>query len=262
MVTLFFFNALATITIMVLLWALSRLLQDVSIVDIYWGPGFVVIALITLAQAPILTLHNLILASMVCLWGLRLGFYMYGRWQKKAEEDPRYAAMRRNRSPNFERSSLWVVFLLQAGIMWIVSAPIQLAIGSGSDTVNGLLLGVGLALYALGMIFEVVGDAQLARFRSDPANNGRVMDKGLWSWTRHPNYFGDAAITWSFFLVAVSGVSGAVWTIFAPVIMTYFLLRVSGVALMERGLSKTKPGYADYAKRTSVFIPMPPKGIQ
>ncbi len=252
-------NGLVTIAIMVFLWLVSRRLQDVSIVDIYWGPGFAVIAALSLYQAPQVTLHNTILASLAALWGVRLGTYLLVRWTQKDGEDPRYAAMRRNRSPNFELKSLWIVFLFQSLIMWVVALPIQVGIGGSTDQTQMFLMTVGLILFAIGFFFEAVGDAQLARFRADPANKGKVMDKGLWAWTRHPNYFGDALIMWGFYVTAVAGAPSALWTVFAPAIMTYFLLRVSGVAMMERGLSQTKPEYADYVARTSVFIPLPPK---
>ncbi len=259
MISILFVNALATVAIMILLWIVSRQLQDVSIVDIYWGPGFSVIAALTLWQAPALTTHNIILTGFTMLWGLRLGTYLLIRWTQKDGEDARYAAMRRNRSPNFELKSLWFVFLFQSLIMWVVAFPIQFGIGASTGATTPWLLILGCALFALGFFFEAVGDAQLARFRANPNNKGKVMDHGLWAWTRHPNYFGDAVIMWSFYLVAISGAPSAWWTIFAPAVMTFFLLRVSGVALMERGLSKTKPAYADYVARTSAFIPLPPK---
>ncbi len=259
MVNLLLVNGLATVVIMVLLWILSRRLQDVSIVDIYWGPGFAVIATMSLWQAQLMTFHNIFLTALAALWGLRLGGYLLGRWFQKDGEDPRYAAMRRNRSPNFELKSLWVVFLFQSLVMWVVALPLQMGIGASDGLELPWLMAVGVALFAIGFFFEAVGDAQLARFRADPANKGKVMDRGLWAWTRHPNYFGDAVIMWAFYLMAISGTPGAWWTVFAPAIMTYFLLRVSGVAMMERGLSKTKPHYADYVARTSVFIPLPPK---
>lgn len=259
MISIILINGLATIVIMVLLWIISRQLQDVSIVDIYWGPGFAIIAGLSLYQAPVVTLHNVVLTGIAILWGLRLGGYLLIRWTQKEGEDPRYAAMRRNRSPNFELKSLWIVFLFQSVVMWTVAFPIQFGIGGSTGSQTPLILTLGLALFAIGFFFEAVGDAQLARFRADPANKGKVMDRGLWAWTRHPNYFGDAVIMWAFYLVAVAGAASAWWTVFAPAIMTYFLLRVSGVAMMEKGLSKTKPEYAEYVARTSVFIPLPPK---
>ena len=259
MISIILMNGLATVAIMILLWIVSRQLQDVSIVDIYWGPGFAVIAALTLYQAPALSLHNILLTGISVLWGLRLGGYLLIRWTQKEGEDPRYATMRRNRSPNFELKSLWIVFLFQSLVMWLVSFPIQFGIGASTGNTAIYALAAGLGLFAIGFFFEAVGDAQLARFRADPANKGKVMDRGLWAWTRHPNYFGDAVIMWSLYIVAVAGTPGIWWTIFAPIVMTYFLLRVSGVAMMEKGLNKTKPEYADYVARTSVFIPLPPK---
>ena len=259
MIMMLFVNAAVTVGIMILLWILSRFLQDVSIVDIYWGPGFSVIAVSSWLQTPDITVHNILLTGLAVLWGGRLGIYLLTRWFQKEGEDARYARMRANRSPNFELKSLWFVFLFQSLVMFVVSFPLQIGIGGSSTDLNWPLALVGIALFLLGFFFETVGDAQLARFRADPSNKGKVMDKGLWAWTRHPNYFGDSAIMWSFYLIALAGAPGAWWTIFAPILMTYFLLRVSGVALMERGLRKSKPKYADYVARTSAFIPLPPK---
>ncbi len=259
MIMMLLVNAAVTVGIMILLWIMSRSLQDVSIVDIYWGPGFSVIALTSWLQTPEATLHNILLTGLAVLWGGRLGIYLLIRWFQKEGEDPRYVRMRANRSPNFELKSLWFVFLFQALVMFVVSVPLQVGIGGSGPDITWPLLWGGISLFSVGLFFEAVGDAQLARFRADPANKGQVMDRGLWAWTRHPNYFGDSLIMWSFYVVALAGVPGAWWTIFAPILMTYFLLRVSGVALMERGLSKSKPGYADYVARTSAFIPLPPK---
>jgi steroid 5-alpha reductase family enzyme len=188
--------------------------------------------------------------------GLRLTIYLFLR-NRGAPEDYRYQAMRRRHGARFPIISLATVFSFQGLMMWIVSIPVQL--GQVSDTPDVGLLGIlGVIVWGIGIFFEAVGDYQLARFRSDPARAGTVMDRGLWRYTRHPNYFGDALIWWGFFVIAVSVPSGG-WTVFSPVLMTVLLVRVSGLALLEAGLRETRPGYADYVARTSAFVPWPPK---
>ena len=154
------------------------------------------------------------------------------------------------------RVSLYRVFWLQGVLLWIISAPLL------ASVVSSAALGVwdllGLATVVVGLLTEAVADAQLVRFRSDPSNKGRVLDSGLWRYSRHPNYFGDAVVWWGFYLIAIGG--GAWWSVFGPALMTYLLVRVSGVTLLEKGLKSSRPGYADYVRRTSAFIPWPPKG--
>jgi len=251
--TTFAVTALAMVT----LWLLSLALRDASIVDIFWGPGFALVAVTAYAMGSGGHPERAALATVLtALWGLRLGGYLL--WRNWGEgEDPRYQAMRRHWGDRFARMSLVTVFGLQAVLMWFVSLPVQIVNLSGQSGL-GLLDALGVALFATGLFFESVGDFQLARFRADPANRGKVMDLGLWRYTRHPNYFGDCLVWWGLFTIALSTPLG-IFTAASPAVMTFFLLRVSGVAMLERSIGKRRPGYAEYARRTSAFVPMPPR---
>jgi steroid 5-alpha reductase family enzyme len=191
----------------------------------------------------------------VTVWGLRLTLYLSIRNLGKGE-DYRYQAMRRRWGRNFPFISLGTVFLLQAALMWIVSLPVQVSMANPGDP--GSLAWLGLAVFALGLFFETVGDWQLARFKADPDNKGKVMDRGLWRYTRHPNYFGDFAVWWGLFLIAVADVS-MLWTIVGPLVMSWLLLRVSGVAMLEKTIGRRRPGYEEYARTTNAFFPWKPK---
>lgn len=250
---------LAAITgCVVSLWIFSLLLNDTSIVDIFWGPGFVVVAWVTMGLTGFELDRSWLLVAMATIWGLRLGIYLALRNIGKGE-DRRYTAMREKFGPSFRWTSLFIVFLLQGAIMWLVALPLQFGIpGDGS---LGWLDFVGLAVWATGLFFESVGDFQMARFKSDPANRGKVFDRGLWRYTRHPNYFGDFLVWWGLFLVAFA--AGAPWwTIFSPLAMSFLLIRVSGVRLLESSLKARTEGYRDYIERTSAFFPMPPRAAR
>jgi len=247
-----------TAAAMLLLWVLSLRLRDASIVDIWWGPGFVAIATFAwLFDSGGDPARSQLVVVLAAAWGLRLGAYLFWRNAGKGE-DYRYQAMRRRHGARFGRVSLVSVFGLQGLLMWFISLPLQVAQTGGSTGGLGALDGIGTALFCVGLLFEAVGDLQLARFKADPESPGRVMDRGLWRYTRHPNYFGDCVVWWGLWLVAC-GAPGGVYTIASPVLMTVLLVRVSGVALLERGLVKRKPGYADYIARTSAFLPRPPR---
>ncbi|MCC5860963.1 MAG: DUF1295 domain-containing protein [Gammaproteobacteria bacterium] len=249
-----------TLACMFALWLLSLPLKNVSIVDIFWGPGFVVIALVCLWLADGHPPRQWLLTLLVSLWGLRLGLYLAVR-NVGHGEDARYAAIRKrvdDRGGNFAISSLLIVFVLQGVVMWIVSLPVQIGHAVAAPQALGALALIGTLVWLIGFGFEAIGDEQLRRFKADPANRGEVMDRGLWRYTRHPNYFGNACLWWGIWLVALE-TGTAWWTFIGPVLMTYFLLRVSGVSLLERSLTDTKPKYRDYVRRTSAFIPMPPR---
>lgn len=250
-------SAAAIAAMMLALWAASLARRDASIVDLFWGPGFALVAWIGFAVGDGAPARQWLSAALVSVWALRLGGYLAWRnWGRG--EDPRYVAMRQNHGARFGRVSLYTVFGFQGLIMWVVSLPIQQAQAAPEPTVLSWVEGAGVLLWAVGLCFESVGDWQLARFRADPANRGHVMNRGLWSWTRHPNYFGDALVWWGLFLVALPTQGGA-WTLVSPAIMTFMLVRVSGVALLERDLRKSKPDYADYTARTNAFLPWPPR---
>jgi steroid 5-alpha reductase family enzyme len=242
---------------MLALWLVSLALRDASIVDIFWGLGFALIGLAGFlwtdgGSSP----RSGLITALVSVWGLRLAIYLF--WRNAGHgEDPRYRAMRRHWGARFAWVSLGTVFALQGALMWIVSLPVQLtqAVPGGA---LGPLDAAGAALFGVGLGFEAVGDWQLARFKADPANAGLVMDRGLWRYTRHPNYFGDCCVWWGIFLVALAAPHG-LWSIASPVVMTVLLMRVSGVPMLERSIHKRRPGYAEYARRTSAFFPRPPR---
>jgi steroid 5-alpha reductase family enzyme len=188
------------------------------------------------------------------LWGARLSGYI--AWRNAGEgEDHRYQAIRARNEPHFRWKSLYLVFGLQGVLAWIVSAPLLAAIASPAP--YRWLDAAGVALFVLGFLFEAIADLQLTRFRADPANRGRVLDRGLWRYTRHPNYFGEFCIWWGFYLMALA--AGGAWTIVSPALMTILLLRVSGVALLEKDIGERRPAYRDYVAHTSAFFPWLPR---
>ncbi len=248
----------AMLGLMFLAWLLSLVRRDVSLVDIFWGLGFVVLAWLYRALGDADAPRSWLAPVLATVWGLRLSAHLLWRGRGRGE-DPRYAAMRRRWGPRFPLLSLAIVFWLQGVLLWIVALPL-LQVQTASPAGGGWswLDGLGTALFVAGFAFEVVGDLQLARFRADPANAGRVLDRGLWRYTRHPNYFGDAALWWGLGCLAVAAPGGA-WALAGPALLTVLLLRVSGVTLLEAGLHASRPGYRDYAARTSTFLPWPPR---
>jgi steroid 5-alpha reductase family enzyme len=246
------------IAAMTALWLLSLVLRDASIVDSAWGPGFALVAIFAAAAGDGDATRRILVAALAAVWGLRLGGYIFLR-NRGHGEDLRYQAMRRNAGPRFWWFSLIQVFLLQGILMWLISMPLVWAATSDASGTRWTDV-VGVAMWSVGFIFESVGDWQLARFKADPANRGKVMDSGLWRYTRHPNYFGDALVWWGLFLLAAG--AGMGWfTVASPIIMTVLLVRVSGVALLERSQVRTKPGYREYIARTSAFVPWFPRNI-
>ncbi len=252
-------NFVAVMAAMTLLWLLSLPLRNVSIVDIFWGPGFALVALVTFAIADGLEARKWLLTVLVGLWALRLGAYL--AWRNIGHgEDPRYVEMRRraeNAGRNFAVTSLWRVFYLQGAVMWFIALPVQAGQTFAEPAALGWVAWLGTAVFATGFFFEAVGDWQLARFKADPANAGRIMDRGLWRYTRHPNYFGNACIWWGIFIVAAENPWG-IATVLSPLAMNFLLLKVSGVALLEKSMHETKPRYRDYVEKTSAFVPRPP----
>jgi steroid 5-alpha reductase family enzyme len=242
---------------MLAVWLLSIVRRDASIVDVFWGLGFVLVALLSYAAGDGYPPRKTLITALAFLWGVRLAAYLLWRnWGQG--EDYRYRAMRARHGERFAAVSLYLVFGLQGALLWIVSLPLQLAQMAPDPARLTWLDAAGIALWCVGFAFEAVGDWQLARFRAEPANRGKVMDRGLWRYTRHPNYFGDAVLWWGFFLIALSAEGGA-WSFPGPLLMTFLLRRVSGVTLLERGLKRSKPEYRTYADRTSAFFPWPPK---
>jgi steroid 5-alpha reductase family enzyme len=250
--------AAAVVLSFLLLWILSVVMKDVSIVDPAWGPAYVLVALVGLLAGDGDAARRVVLFAIVAIWGLRLGVHLGRRKLGEiGEEDKRYAAMREKRGDGgFALYSLGIVFGLQAFLVLVVALPVQVGAASG-DGLDWLVV-PGVLLWAIGFFFEAVGDYQLDQFKQDPDNKGKVMDQGLWRYTRHPNYFGDTCVWWGIWLVALTA-GGAWWTFVGPVVMTLFLTKFSGAGLMEKTIGSRREGYDEYVKRTSGFIPLPPK---
>ncbi len=238
-------------------WLVSLRLRDASIIDVFWGLGFVLIGLLCVALGDGALGRRLALAVMASLWGLRLAVHI-GRRNHGRPEDFRYAALRARDGDRFWLTSLYRVYLIQAVLMWIVALPVEVGSAHGPSRDLGLLDLVGVAVWAVGLAFEAIGDLQLARFKADPASAGRVMDRGLWRYTRHPNYFGDVTAWWGIAVVAL-GAGGDWWALVGPAINTLILVRLTGKPLLESTIAQRRPAYADYARRTSGFLPLPPR---
>jgi len=238
---------------MVVMWVISLVVRDASIVDPFWGTGFTIVAWTAVVAVGEWDAHDLVLAGLVTVWGSRLSIYLLWRSRGK-DEDFRYQAMRRRWGARFWIVSLGTVFLFQGLLVLVVSLPVQVAVLAPGDI--GIFTVAGIVIWLVGLTFETVGDAQLARFKADPDNSGKVMDRGLWRYTRHPNYFGDFCVWWGVFTVALDA-SGTAWTVIGPLVMSFLLLRVSGVAMLEKTVTKRRPGYEEYARRTNAFFPGP-----
>ena len=245
---------LATIlTTLTLAWVISVKLQDAGIADVCWGSGFALLAWLYCLLSPTLTSRSWVVAALVTLWGARLSLHIFRRNHGK-EEDPRYRAMRASHGPAFWWRSLFTVFWLQGAILWFVALPLLVAVRAARPAALTAVDGLGVVLFVLGFGFEVVGDYQLKRFKAEPANRGHVLDHGLWRYTRHPNYFGDATLWWGLYTIAAATPGG--WlTVLSPALMTFLLRRVSGVTLLEQSLTTSKPGYRAYIARTPAFFP-------
>ena len=247
----------AVALLMVSTWIVATIRRDVSVVDIVWGLGFAVVAVCSLVVGDGAAARRVLLAVLVGVWGLRLASYL--AWRNLGHgEDRRYRKMRDARGPWFWLISLATVFGLQGLLMVVVALPVQLSAGAEDPRRLGPLAAVGAGLWLVGLVFEAGGDLQLARFKADPVNEGKVMDRGFWRYTRHPNYFGDVCVWWGIFLVAAETAPGR-WGVAGPILMTVFLLRVSGVSLLERDIGERRPAYAAYIERTSAFLPRPPR---
>ncbi len=247
----------AILTVVTLVWMLSVKRRDASIADICWGLGFVLLAWLYCWLSPALTPRSWLVAALITLWGTRLAWHIARRNHGK-DEDRRYQAMRASHGPAFWWRSVFTVFWLQGALLWFVALPVLVAVSAARPAALTAVDGLGILLFAVGFGFEVVGDAQLARFMADPGNRGNVLESGLWRYTRHPNYFGDATLWWGIYTVAVSTPGG--WlTVLSPSLMTLLLMRVSGVTLLEDGLKASKPGYRAYIARTPAFFPWFPR---
>jgi len=243
-------------------WLVAVRIRDVSFIDAIWGGGMAVLAVASWLQLEEPGDRASLIAAMAAAWGLRLFWHLYTRWRGHGE-DVRYARMlgKAKEQGRFAQAALTKVFGPQAVLLYVTCLPAQLGVLSGNaPAAIGPLALAGAALWLLGMVFESVGDAQLKAFRTNPANKGKVLDTGLWRYTRHPNYFGDCCVWWGIWLAAASsGALVALASLPGPLFLTFTLTKWSGKPLLEKGLAKTRPGYADYVARTSGFIPWPPK---
>ena len=255
-------NAGVTLGIVLPGWLYSLKIRDVSFIDAIWGAAMAVLALASWLQleAPGIVAH--VVLAMTLVWGLRLALHLLTRWRREGE-DPRYARILGDdkEKGRFAIAALGKVFLLQGVLLFLVCLPAQLAIlGSAAPAPMTLLAWVGVGLWMVGFYFEAVGDAQLKVFRADPDNENKVLDKGLWRYTRHPNYFGDFCVWWGIWIVCLSvDPMLALYSVVGPVFLSFTLMKWSGVPLMERDMDERRPAYADYVKTTSAFFPMPPK---
>ena len=250
-------NALLIAVAMLLLWGASLWKKDASVVDPCWGLGFVLVAWSSFLAGNAESQRAMLLAAMTTAWGIRLSAYLAWRnWGKP--EDYRYAEMRKRHGSRFPIVSLFTVFLFQGLIMWIVSLPLQVGITLPEPSL--FPAAIGLSIFAIGLFFESLGDYQMSIFKADPNNKGQVMDQGLWHYTRHPNYFGDFLVWWGIYLTAAMP-SSWWWTLVGPALMSFLLIRVSGVRLLESSLKSRVAGYEAYVRRTSSFFPLPPRDV-
>jgi steroid 5-alpha reductase family enzyme len=241
---------------MTLLWLISLLKKDASLVDIFWGLGFIIVSFFYFNLNSNHSIRRLLVIALVFIWGLRLSLHILRRnWGRG--EDPRYRTWRERGGKSFWWKSYFKVFLLQGLVLWIVSLPL-LAAQQSTKSVWTIFDAIGIFLWSLGFGFEAIGDWQLARFKRNPTNKGKVMRAGLWAYTRHPNYFGEALIWWGFYALALNTPSSW-WMIISPLLMTFLLMRVSGVAMLEKSLVITKPEYKKYIESTNAFFPWFPR---
>jgi steroid 5-alpha reductase family enzyme len=248
----------AAVTLMMIMgWLISLRKHNVNVVDSLWGAGFVLIAWLTIWMSEVHTARSLLLATLASIWGVRLSVYLTWRNHGK-DEDSRYGAWRREYGQRFWIVSLFNVFLIQAVFMWIIALGMQYGQMAAAPQTLTWLDYLGTAMWTVGFVFEAVGDWQLARFKSDPANQGRVMNKGLWAYTRHPNYFGEMLIWWGIYFVVLA-TPGSLWTIISPLLITITLLKITGVSLTEKTILEKRPEYREYIRNTSAIIPWFPK---
>lgn len=237
------------------LWIVSIMTGRVSFIDAFWGVGFVVVAWAAAIKLDELGPMQTVVLGLVTIWGLRLGIYLLRRFLSHGE-DARYESMTEGKKGISRHIfTLFIVFGLQGVLMLIISAPVLSALAQAPKQLD-ILAYAGVGIWMIGAFFEWVGDLQLSRFKADAANKGKVLDTGLWAWTRHPNYFGDACVWWGIWLVGHD-----LTVIFAPILMTFILMKWSGVPMLEKDITERRPAYAEYIKRTSSFFPRPPKAL-
>jgi steroid 5-alpha reductase family enzyme len=252
-------NLLMVVVAMTLLWGVAVRIRDVSFIDAVWPMAMLFLALVTWPRTEGDALRSALLVGLCAAWALRLGVHLFLRWRAHGE-DRRYTDLigrQMKTGKSWPLVALLFVFLPQAVLAWLTSLPVQLGQVAEAPAVGGLGWG-GVALFVVGLAFETIGDAQLAAFRRDPSTKGQVLDTGLWRYTRHPNYFGDACVWWGLYLIAAETGPGLA-AILGPIFLTFTLTKWSGIGITEKSIHSSRPGYADYVRRTSAFIPWPPK---
>jgi len=250
-------SAAAAVGLILGAWLLSLRLRDASIIDTFWGLGFVLIGWLCFADGAGAPHRRLALAVMASLWGLRLAAHIGTRNHGRGE-DFRYARLRARDGDRFWLTSLYRVYLVQAALIWVVALPIEVGAAHGGGNALGPVDWLGVAIWAAGLSCEALGDLQLRRFKADPSSHGQVMDRGLWRYSRHPNYFGDVIAWWGIGIVGL-GDGGAWWALAGPAVNTVILVALTGKPLLESTIGQRRPGYAEYVARTSGFVPLPPR---
>lgn len=238
-------------------WIVSVIKRNVTLVDSLWSLFILLAGSVYIFHENTLTSRDFLLISLILIWSIRLSLYLTWR-NRGGHEDHRYQTIRRNNNPHFWLKSLYIIFGLQVILAWIVSLPLLGAANSTNDL--NWLDGIGFALFLLGFAWQSIGDWQLSRFKAKAENRHKVLDSGLWHYSRHPNYFGEFCIWWGFYLIALA--AGAWWSIAGPLLMTLLLLKVSGVALLEKDIGTRRPDYAGYIRRTNAFFPGKPRSEQ
>lgn len=251
------YSVAAVVAVLGSTFAVALRLGRHAVVDVAWGLGFVTVTATTylLSAGEGDPARRALVLALTAAWGLRLAAHI-ARRSRGHGEDPRYEALLSKAPGSRAGYALRQVYLTQGAVMWFVSLPLQVTMFQADGL--GVVAWLGVVLWAVGLIFEAVGDRQLQRFRDDPASRGEVLDTGLWRYTRHPNYFGDACVWWGLSLIAFDAWPG-VLTVLSPAAMTWLLAKGTGKPLLEKGLASTRPGYADYVRRTSGFVPRPPR---
>ncbi len=243
------------------LWTLAQVTRDPSFVDAFWAYGITLMAVSSFLLAGGWDHRQMVITGLVLVWGLRLGTHMFLRWRHEGV-DRRYAKLladvREKRGWSYGRTTALFIFLPQAILMWMTALPAQLGQVASEPASFGPLAILGIALAIFGIVFQAIADWQLMRFKADPENAQRVMQSGLWAWSRHPNYFAEAVIWWGIWLIAAETTPG-LFAIAGPIFLTFTLTRWSGVPMAEAGLAEKRPGYGDYVKRVSPLIPWPPQ---
>jgi len=250
-------SAASLFSVLTILWVVSVRMKDTSIIDIFWGMGFVLVSWISFFFGSGEGLLHLLLPILASVWGIRLTIFLFLRnWGNG--EDYRYQAFREKVGPSYWWKSLFFVFYFQGTCCLLIALPLMFGIASKSGSSPTLPVLFGGLLWGIGMFFEIVADDQMAAFRKNPENQGKIMNRGIWRFSRHPNYFGESTLWWGIY-ISVLSLPSAAWMVISPLLITFMIVKVTGVANLERHLRSRKPGYAEYVQTTSMFFPWPPK---